>query len=209
MTFTQRWDLFFSNKRKNVLSNERQRGLYAELYWLRKMINHNNSHEAYKLLSSWKGPERSHHDFENDNGSIIEVKSTITKEPRKVRISNERQLDDTNLKHVYLFILTINVNKKGESLPEIVEEIRNMIILPKYIFILKRKLALAGYLESDAIKYISGYNIRKEELFKIREGFPRIILLDSGIGDLKYSIQISSCKEFEVGIESTINNVFK
>ena len=206
--FLQRWDLFFSNKRLRIISNERQRGLYAELFWLRKILEHAGLTSGHKLISTWKGPERAYHDFENENGSIIEVKSTIGKEPRKVVISNERQLDDTDLNEVYLYILTINVNKEGESLPEIIEEIQSMLQLQKYVNLFKRKLAMAGYLEKFSKEYISKYNIRMEELFKIREGFPRIIHLNNGLGDLKYSIQISSCKDFQVDITKTINNIF-
>jgi len=206
--FLQRWDSVFSNKRSRLLSKEKQRGLYAELFWLRKMIHHEISNEPYRLISSWLGPERAYHDFENENGSIIEVKSTITKEPRKVIISNERQLDDTDLNEVYLYILTININKEGRSLPEIIEEIQSVLELNKYASTFKRKLAMAGYLEKHSKEYTLRYNVRMEELFKIREDFPRIIRLDSGLGDLKYSIQISSCKKFEVDIDNTISNVF-
>lgn len=206
--FLQRWDLFFSNKRGRILSDERQRGLYAELFWLRKMLQHGGLTNRHELISTWKGSERAYHDFENENGSIIEVKSTIGKEPRKVVISNERQLDDTDLNELYLYILTINVNKEGESLPEIIEEIQSMLQLQMYVNLFKIKLAKAGYLEKFSKEYILRYNIRMEELFKIREGFPRIVRLDNGLGDLKYSIQISSCKDFEVDIEMTINNIF-
>lgn len=208
INFLQRWDSFFSNKRNRLLSKEKQRGLYAELFWLRKMIYHELSNEPDTLITSWLGPERAYHDFENENGSIIEVKSTITKEPRKVMISNERQLDNTDINEVYLYILTLNINKEGESLPEIIEEIQNLLVLKRYVNIFKRKLAMAGYLEKYSKEYMLSYNVRMEELFKITEDFPRIIRLDSGLGDLRYSIQISSCKKFEVDIDNTISNVF-
>ena len=103
---------------------------------------------------------------------------------------------------LHLFVLTLNIHKEGESLPGIIEDIRErMEQAPLARQRLRRKLTLARYLDSDATKYDSRYKPRSEELFKVGEGFPRITKLDPGVGDLKYSIQISSCKDYEHGID--------
>ena len=34
------------------------------------------------------------------------------------------------------------------------------------------------------------------KLFKIVDGFPRIIHMDEGVGDVSYSITLSSCNDF-------------
>ena len=138
---------------------------------------------------------------DTDRG-VVEVKSTIRMEPRKVVINNERQLDDSDIDELHLFVLTLNIHKEGESLPGIIEDIREkMEQAPLARQRLRRKLTLARYLDSDAAKYDSRYKPRSEELFKVGEGFPRITKLDPGVGDLKYSIQISSCKDYELGID--------
>ena len=64
--------------------------------------------------------------------------------------------------------------------------------------LLKIKLAHGGYLDSDSEEYPLKYKIRKEELFRVVEGFPRITRIGDGLGDLKYSVQISSMSDFEL-----------
>jgi hypothetical protein len=199
LVFIKGWDAFFQRAGNLPLSPEKQRGLYAELWWLRRLIE--SGVPPLEGVTWWLGPERAYHDFESDR-VVVEVKSTIRKEPRKVVINNERQLDDSNIDELHLFVLTLDIHKEGESLPGIIEDIRErMEQAPLAMQRLRRKLTLARYLDSDAGKYDSRYKPRSEELFKVGEGFPRITKLDPGVGDLKYSIQISSCKEYEHGIE--------
>jgi len=192
------WDQFFSHSGNKTLSENRQRGLFAELWWLRKLFLSEMTDIA--AVESWKGSQRKVHDFEH-KGKVVEVKSTITKEPRKIVISNERQLDDRELESLYLFVLTIDVHETGESLPDIVEEIESHLGKGSAAAMFKRKLVLAKYLEVNAEKYVSRYTKRHEELFKVQEGFPRIIALPQGTGDLTHSVQISACKPFQCDLE--------
>lgn len=192
------WDQFFTHSGDKTLSMNRQRGLFAELWWLRKLLLSEMTDIA--AVESWKGAQRKVHDFEH-NGKVVEVKSTITKEPRKVIISNERQLDNRELESLHLFILTLDVHETGESLPDIVEEIKSHLGKGRAAAKFRRNLLLAKYLEADAEKYVSRYTKRHEELFKVQEGFPRIIELPIGTGDLKYSVQVSACKPFQSDLE--------
>ena len=84
--FLERWTSFFERSGTEGLSANRQRGLFGELFWLDKMIVSGIS--SYIALNSWKGCQRSFHDFEI-NGMVVEVKSTMTKNPVKVTINNE------------------------------------------------------------------------------------------------------------------------
>ena len=194
------WDQFFTQSKDTTLSKPRQRGLYAELFWLRKLIESKMKTEAI-AVDSWKGCEKSVQDFE-DKGEVVEVKSTITKEPRKITISNERQLDDDQLKSLHLFVLTLDVHETGESLPDIVQDLSNLLSQSTSTNAkFKRKLLLASYVETDSAKYRNRYTKRYEELFKVQQGFPRIIALPKGTGDLKHSVQISACMSYQCGIE--------
>ena len=205
MNFIERWDRFFQRSGNKPLSPERQRGLFAELWWLRKLLK--NKMDAVKALTSWKGSERAFHDFEHE-GIVVEIKSTIRKEPRKVMISNERQLDNHGISSLHLFVLTLNIQEKGESLPDIISDIRKIINKSSTsLHLLLRKLTLARYLDCDAEKYDSKYQPRLEELFEVRDGFPRIITLPNGTGDLKYSIQISSCEDYKCEIKDYLEGL--
>jgi hypothetical protein len=192
------WNQFFSHTDDKTLPKNRQRGLFAELCWLRKLLM--SEMTAITAVESWKGAQREIHDFEH-HGKVVEVKSTITKEPRKVVISNERQLDDSELESLHLFVLTLDVHETGESLPDIVSEIESHLGKGSAAAKFKRKLILAEYLEADAKKYVSRYTKRHEELFKVKEAFPRIISFPQGIGDLTHSLQISACRPFQCNLE--------
>jgi len=38
--------------------------------------------------------------------------------------------------------------------------------------------------------------VKKEELFTVREGFPRIIDVPQGLGDIHYSLVLAACSPF-------------
>jgi len=203
--WVERWSRFFQKYGAEGLLQEMQRGLFGELSWLGLVLS---QHLKFAdAIRSWKGCRRNVHDFEH-NGGAVEVKTTMTKEPRRVRISNEKQLDDRGFKFLYLFILTLQESDTGgQTLPEMVDAIRTMIkgeTSSENLF----ELALrdAGYLDVHASLYRHGYKVNKQELFEIKAGFPRIVELPGGVGDITYAITIASCSAFEIEINKAINN---
>ncbi|MDP6909546.1 MAG: PD-(D/E)XK motif protein, partial [Flavobacteriales bacterium] len=119
--FLTRWNRFFEHYGQEGLSPEKQRGLYGELWWLRRMINTNINLSA--IVNSWKGSKRGYHDFEIGS-HVVEVKTTMTKEPRRILINNERQLNDLALDSLHLFVLTLRkIDEGGDTLPGIIESI--------------------------------------------------------------------------------------
>lgn len=203
--WVEQWSHFFQKYGAEGLSQEMQRGLFGELSWLSLVLSQNmNSTDAIK---SWKGCRRNFHDFEN-NGGVIEVKTTMTKEPRKVRISNERQLDDRGFDFLYLFILTLQkMDTGGQTLPEMVDAIRTMIkgvIFSENLF--ESALRDAGFLDAHASLYTDGYMVNKQEIFEVKSGFPRIVELPGGVGDITYTLTIAACSAFKLKINKAINN---
>ena len=89
--FFDRWNQFFKLISPEGLSLSQQQGLLGELLLLEKLLDNRFDHVS--ILKSWKGYKKNIHDFDIQ-GMSIEVKTTKSKEPRKVWISNERQLDD-------------------------------------------------------------------------------------------------------------------
>jgi len=191
--FLERWSRFFERHGNAGLSQERQRGLYGELWWIRRMIGKGVAESV--AISSWKGCERGYHDFDL-MGHVVEVKTTMTKEPRKVRISNERQLDERGLVDLHLFVLTlIKAESGGETLPEIVQSLR-LCLSGAAAGKFENSLCEAGYLDVHEDMYRSCYTAHSEELFQVMHGFPRIITLPTGTGDLGYSVVLSACTVF-------------
>jgi len=59
-----------------------------------------------------------------------------------------------------------------------------------------------GYLDiHEALYMTKGYIVRECDYYKVESGFPRIIEAEliNGIGDVRYSINISACQNFLVG----------
>lgn len=205
--FLERWTRFFERHSTKGLSPEKRRGLFGELYWLRNLIENGNI-GAIKALKSWKGCEKGYHDFDL-KGHVIEVKTTMTKEPRRVMINNERQLDDTGLTELHLLVLTLHTSESGgESLPALIGS-----LLFKYADSpmsqrrFKQCLNESGYLEIHASLYPESYIVTKEELFMVRDNFPRITVLPNGIGDIKYSLTVSAINNFIVNIEEYLKQL--
>ena len=198
-----RWSRFFERWDQEGISAERQRGLFGELMVLGTLLRAGLS--PLDVASSWKGSSGAYQDFIH-LAAAIEVKTTVSKEPRKVSISNEKQLDDTDLESLALVVLTLNeVEAGGISLPDAVATVRQLLEDDgRAGSIFESSLIEAGYLDSDSDKYSKRYTIRSREIFDIRSGFPRIISVPSGVGDLRYTVMISACKPFEKTIGEMI-----
>ena len=199
------WTRFFKFFGPDGLSSESQRGLYGELTWLELLLETDMNMSV--LVESWQGFKRAYYDFEL-NGRVVEVKTTMTKEPRKVRISNERQLDDRYIDSLHLYVLTLQkFETGGETLPELVDKIKetlkhNAMASDAFDMSLKK----AGYLDFHAHNYTSGYFRKKQEVYQVLNGFPRIIDFSAGVGDVSYSITISACSSFADDLKSVVTS---
>jgi hypothetical protein len=70
---------------------------------------------------------------------------------------------------------------------------------PEASHVFEIRLIKAGYFEG-AFKYRKGIIIKGRKCFEVREGFPCITIgsYKSGVGDIKYSILLSTCKDYEI-----------
>ena len=194
------WHQFLDVFGSEGLSPEYQRGLYGELRFLRDILIPNSGIE--KALHAWKGPLKGNQDFQI-SGTGIEVKTSIAKQHQKISIASEQQLDDTGLNALYIYHLSLHqLNESGETLPAIIDQIRSQIDLqkgPRHEF--ETLLFKAGYIDKHRTKYeIRGYADREINIFQVKNQFPRVVEKDlkNGVGDIHYSIDLSSCKPFGV-----------
>lgn len=195
----EKWKSLFDKVASQGLSPEEQRGLYGELYLIRKLLNHNLG-SPQNIVNSWVGPDRQIKDFQVGNWAI-EVKCTSGNNHQKVQISSDRQLDISNLESLFLFHLSLEVRQQsGETLNKIIEAVTDalasdFIALNRF----KSKLLEAGYFDQHAHIYSrNGYMIRQETFYQVEGNFPRIEEGDirDGVGDINYSIILSQCSEF-------------
>ncbi len=205
----EKWKSLFDKASSQGLTPEEQRGLFGELTFLKKLLI--SGRDTNLVLSSWVGVEKQVRDFQYNNWSV-EVKTTHGNNHQKIHISSERQLDTTNIEHLFLFHLSLESRlNSGETLNSLADSIR--LLIENDFAELNRfnnKLLEAGYFESHRNNYSdAGYVIRNEAFYEVEKGFPRIEEHDirNGVGDVKYSIIISQCSEYSKSEEQVFQNV--
>jgi hypothetical protein len=204
-----KWQSLFEKVGKQGLSNEAQRGLYGEIYFLRFLLK-NTSDKNY-FLKSWLGPEKSIQDFQYSNWAV-EVKTTHGNNHQKIYITSERQLDDSIVEKIFLFHLSLDVRAgNGDTLNIIIEEVSELLnenIMATNLF--KLKLLESGYYDIHKPLYDErGYTIRQENLYRVSGNFPRITenQIPSGVGDVRYSIVLSESEEWRINYQTLLGEI--
>lgn len=190
------WAMLFEKASSDGLSQEAQRGLYGELYLLRRMLSYGC--DPAKSISSWLGPARMVRDFQHGDFAI-EVKTTHGNNHQRLKINGERQLDPSNLKGLFLFHLSLEtLQGSQESLNEVVDSLLSLVshsIAANF----RSKLYQYGYFDHHRHLYDGvGYKIRSATFYEVKGTFPRIDEneLRPGVGDVKYSIIVTQCVDF-------------
>lgn len=191
-----RWQRFLAASAAG-LSAEAQRGLWGELHFLHTRLLPALGGVA---IFAWKGPTGAHQDFQF-SGAWIEVKTTLAKQPQTVRITSERQLDDTLAPALFLHVLMLETQEGGPAtLPALVAQVRSALgAWPAAREPFEEALLAVGYLDRHAPRYAGvGYAVRKADDFRVGPEFPRIIEADLpvGVGDASYQLSLAACAGF-------------
>lgn len=204
-----KWQSLFEKVGKQGLSDEAQRGLYGEIYFLRFFLT-NNSDKNY-CIKSWLGPEKSIQDFQYSNWAV-EVKTTHGNNHQKIHITSERQLDDSIIEKIFLFHLSLDVRVgNGESLNILIDEVSGLLndnTIATNLF--KLKLLESGYYDIHKPLYDErGYTIRQENIYRVTGNFPRITenQISIGVGDVRYSIVLSESEEWRINHQTLLGEI--
>lgn len=194
-----RWQQFLERVGSDILSDEAQTGLFAELWFLRYLLE---NRQVSSPVLAWSGPDGAAQDFQI-NGLAVEVKATGQTSPQVIRVSNERQLDESGTTMLVMLHSSWDVRHGStHTLPDIIENIRLLVAdSPEQRESFDLKLIGAGYADDQQEHYVqTAYTLLKESVFLVREGFPRLKseLLPPGVTDVKYSVSLSACRPFEV-----------
>lgn len=196
----EKWKSLFNKIGLQGLTPEEQRGLFGELYFLRKYLQMNSN--FLEVVNTWIGTEKQVRDFQSGTWAV-EVKTTHGNNHQKVHISSERQLDTTNLDDLFLYHISLEqMQNSGETLNDIVDSVNAILetdALASNKF--KSKIYEVGYFDLQRSLYEGkGYFIRHDAFYKVENDFPRIqeSEIRVGVGDVKYSIILSQCTPFIV-----------
>ncbi len=188
------WQLLFEKSSRQGLSDELQRALYGECFFMRSYLKESKNYSV--CTDAWKGPERAVQDFQFGNWAV-EIKTTQGKNHQKIHISSERQLDTSFVPFIYLYHLSLEVrNHHGETLNEIIDNLSLLMAEnSRALSVFRLKLLEYGYFDRHKVLYNeTGYTIRNLNIYKITDDFPRITEqgLSPEIGDVRYSLIIPS-----------------
>ncbi len=194
----EKWRLLFEKMGQQGLSEEAQRALYGELYFLKKFLL--NIPKPDYCINSWKGVEKSVQDFQFADWAV-EIKTTHGKNQQKLHISSERQLDISLVPRIFLIHYSLEVRQNhGETLNSIVDNLFEMLSgNPSAHNIFRLKLLEAGYFDIHRPLYNNtGYSIRQENIYRITDDFPKITeaQIPSGVGDVRYSLIVSANEDW-------------
>tara|TARA_Y100000589_G_scaffold73862_1_gene67089 strand:- start:1451 stop:2434 length:984 start_codon:yes stop_codon:yes gene_type:complete len=201
-----RWLALMKGGFKKRLSDEVQKGLIGELYFLKNTLF--QSIGISDSLDSWKGPIPQPKDFYL-NKMQVEVKS-IKRDGTSVGISSEDQLELISNDELFLSVFGISANKNGKTLTDWCYELEDLITnndladLNKY----NELLLDAGF------EYKHDYSDKRWEIeeisyYSITEKFPRIVKtnLSPGISKVKYLLDLSYIKEFKIKYELLLDKI--
>jgi hypothetical protein len=188
----RRWQMLLSAPRRDALTAEEIRGLFAELKVLELLANATGWPTA---ISSWVGPYGRPQDFALANG-LLEIKSLSAGARKEITVSSFEQLDGP-CGRINLAVVTL-IEGDGVRFATLNEEVSRLVhdientddsSLEKFM----RGLEAIGYVpleEYDADAYL----VENVFVYEVDDGFPRIVRsdLDSRIVHGKYCIDMSS-----------------
>lgn len=209
ITQMRKWNELFSRRKDQKLSAQEQQGLFGELFFLGKLLL--TSIDKVTTNGFWVGPDQAPKDFQSDMWAV-EVKTTSANIHSGISINGELQLDETEVEHLFLFNLVVEVlQQDGQTLPELIAAIRQLLKGDsRATSVFESKLILVGYFDFDKEFYNDRhYHIRKEQYFQIKDEFPRIKKddLKIGVSEVKYRISLDFSSENMVIEENVINTI--
>ena len=180
---------------KNVLSEERQTGLYGELLVLRELLK---GMLPTLAIASWRGPGAEEHDFGLQDFDL-EVKATTT-EDRLHWISSATQLmPSLNRPLWFASIMLTDGGAGGATLPELVAKLEASLPAPD-VGTFRTKLHDAGWRNDDAQLYDRRLRLRTAPfILPVDQAFPAITadglvlagIESSRIKRLKYMVDLT------------------
>ncbi len=117
--------LSFLDNRNNKLSKEVIKGIWGEVFYLKKLLI-SGSGKVNDIIFSWQGPFDKGHDFVFE---FIEIEiKTIQSGTNNIRISSEFQLENNPGKTLELVVLSVEDDKTtGLTLEALVHEVRSLM----------------------------------------------------------------------------------
>lgn len=198
-TVLDRWRNFFLKGGFRKLSDEQQRGLFGELFFIDEWLEKNPGKPPL-LIEQWEGPTKGRIDFKSSNCGF-EIKTVSEKLTKTIKISNEDQLKlTTGISTIYLYVCFLEQSKThGMSLEGLVLKVRKEIARrsERIALIFNDMLIDLGFREEEYGSTL--FFVEKVEVYEAEKDFPRLLKEDlpKGISHVSYYIDLTHCLDFE------------
>lgn len=210
----RQWQQFLTAAH-GTMSLEAQRGLWGELHVMREHFLPFLGNDT--AVFGWKASAAAHQDFQFLGGAV-EVKTTTAKQPQSVRITSERQLDDTGVGVLFLDVVVLDEREvpvgecvQGESLTALISQIRSKLSTDLCAMIaFNDRLLERGWLDGFDARYDGRrWTVRQEFTYRIRPDFPRLVEseLPLGVGDVNFALSLAACEQFAVPISEMLKAI--
>lgn len=200
----KRWQQLLKQDRNQDMSLERQMGLFSELICLKNIVLPKVGLE--QAIISWVGADFDKQDFLLDK-AIIEVKSYRTTKSPIINISSLQQLY-SDKEPIYLLTYSLMQSENGISIETLVEDIKTLLEnKPEDLLnTFENKLLEYGYVPEIVKTPFFKFIVDKNRAFFVSDDFPKIspLHVQNQILNVKYSINLLQCKDFEVKVDSII-----
>ncbi len=203
-----KWRRFWGQVPQNLLTNEEQLGLFAELWFLSTWLIPKIGVSA---VMAWNGPWGSRNDFELNNKSV-EVKATMNNRGRIHRINGITQLENPENGLLYLFSLRLRKDSTStKNIPVLIDTcFRQLSDSHEALEHFENALSRIGYspVYQDIYSELN-FHIVEENLFIVKDDFPRILNSSftcgspSGVEKLEYDINLNTFDYLIVCNDST------
>lgn len=198
-----RWHNFFRFKNNKRLSLEEQMGVFGELYYINRWLVKYED-EPPLIIDAWKGPTKHRVDFVKKHVGI-EIKTISPKIHEGIRVSNETQLELSNvINKIYIHVLKIeDTQTDGLSIQDLINSIREHLINRSQTSLVRFNDLLFELYILDEVYNDTFFYVHNEETYEIKEGFPKIdnSNLPIGVSNVSYTIDLSHCVNFKVETE--------
>lgn len=180
----ERWRALLVGGSKQ-LSTEVVTGLVGELLTLEGLLRA----EHTVTLDIWRGPLGETHDF-SLGGADVEVKG-LGSSSGGLKINGVRQLEEPEGRRLFLFAVCLQQDPEGRTLQDIVDDVAH---LSGQGGRLAGLLARVGYLSADAARYPTRFAVSECWLWRVTDGFPRIVPstfeggLPAALGQVRYHL---------------------
>ena len=203
-----KWKRLFDKIRPNLLTEEQQKGLMGELLFIIQLIK--NGMPIPVSINNWFGPDFFNKDFIIENIGF-EIKTTSQDRP-VIKISSEQQLDNQDLKSLFLVQFVLEERKNtGNSLPEIINNLREILkneYAEKLIF--ENSLLKTGYNDNDASRYTKQYEVIEVVIYNVEDDFPKITksILPKGVFNSIYNLEVPFLEKFKINNPNILSLIY-